>query len=147
MAIALVHNSTAHSLLHNRVSQRITHGVTLAFKLKRGSSLGGAGQLEQPNVRTFRMASSCCRFSGHPRCATHHDDAFLIKENWVDGLFSILDIHHGLIVLLLILGVDGGRHCVWGIGIRGVWIAICLVAVESRGMGRTEFASGRKPVN
>jgi hypothetical protein len=51
-------------------------------------------------------------------------------------------------VFLLILRVDGGRHCVWSIRIRDrEWIVICLVEVGGRAMGRTEFASGRKPEN
>lgn len=112
--------SRAHSLLHDRVAERITHGVALTVKLERSAGVGGTGQLERPNVRQVLISlahiaeseNSAVHCAMH--CATHHDDALLIQQDGVDGLLG-LDIHHGLIVLLGIFRVDGGRHCIWSI--------------------------------
>ena len=52
---------------------------------------------------------------GPPRCATHHDDTLLVQQDRVDGLLG-LSVHHGLVVLLGVLRVNGGRHFVWRIG-------------------------------
>lgn len=86
--------------------------------------------------------NSSCRGVGLPRCVTHHNDALLVQQDGVDGLLG-LDVHHGLIVLLGVLRVNGGRHCVWSIWIRGDRVQWVLV-VERRGLERAEIKCGRK---
>lgn len=89
------------SLLHNGKTQRIPHCMTLTLELERRRGLGRAGQLHKLSVRIlFAMLLG----------ATNHDDPLLVQHDGVDGLG--LGVHHGLVLFLRVLGVDGAGHFV-----------------------------------
>lgn len=91
-------------LLHDRKPQCIPQCMTLSFKLKRSSCLGGTGELSSLAIT---LCLACTRIE-----VTNNDYALLLhlqKIIFLLVLFLLLrsGVHHGLV---LVLGVHGGGH-------------------------------------